>query len=230
MHPALAILAVGFLLAMTATATAAAPDDGAEWTLYVTNDNCPDYTWGFTEEQTRKAFADVVRGHLDEMKRTDDQPPENQDRYNAAVTQEVLCFVEHYPQRKDELIRRIREGRLYVSPYLCNSLWGFQGVEGAIRTFYPARRLEREWGIRCFDWAEHIEEPSLPWGTATILAGCRVFAPPPAAVLLRPLQSRLPGTLPPRRNRAAGIALGALRSSPFSLAESQSWWYTVISV
>jgi len=144
------------------------------WTIYVTNDNCPDYTWGFTEAQTRKAFADIVRGHLDEMNRTDGEPPESQDRYNAAVTQEVLCFVEHYPDRKAELIRRITEGRLYVSPYLCNSLWAFQSVEGAIRTFYPARRLEREWGIRCFDVAEHIEEPSLPWGVAPILAGCGI--------------------------------------------------------
>jgi hypothetical protein len=90
-----------------------------------------------------------------------------------AVTQEALCFVEHYPQRKDELIRRIKEGRAYVSPYLCNSLWAFQSVESALRTFYPARRLEREWGI-AIDVAEHIEEPSLPWGMAPILAGCGI--------------------------------------------------------
>ena len=61
-----------------------------------------------------------------------------------AVTQEALCFVECYPDRKEELIRRIREGRVYVSPYLCNTLWGFQSAEGAIRAFYPARRLERD--------------------------------------------------------------------------------------
>jgi len=145
--------------------------DGAEWTIYVANDNCPDYTWGFTEHETRQAFADIVKGHLDEMTRTDGQPPENRSRYNAAVTQEVLCFLERYPERKDELIRRVKEGRLYVSPYLCNSLWGFQSLEGAIRTFYPARRLQREWGFP-MDTAHHIELPSLPWGTATILANC----------------------------------------------------------
>jgi len=147
------------------------PADAGKWTIFIANDNCPDYTWGLSEQQTRQAFADVVRGHLDEMTRTDGQPPESRDRYNAAVTQEVLCFVEHYPDRKEELIRRSKEGRLYVSPYLCNSLWGFQGVEGAIRTFYPARRLERDWGMR-IDCAHHIELPSLPWGTPTILAGC----------------------------------------------------------
>lgn len=144
-----------------------------EWTIYITNDNCPDYTWGFTEEQTRQSFADIVRSHLDEMKRTDGEDKNNQDRYNMAVTQEALCFVERYPERKDELIQRIKEGRIYVSPYLCNSLWGFQSVESAIRTFYPARKLEKEWGIT-FDVAEHIEEPSLPWGTASILAGCGI--------------------------------------------------------
>jgi len=151
----------------------ACAEEPALWTIYVANDNCPDYTWGLTETQTRKAFADVVRGHLDEMTRTDAQPHANRSRYNMAVTQEALCFVEHYPNRKDELIRRIREGRAYVSPYLCNSLWGFQSVESALRTFYPARRLEREWGI-AIDVAEHIEEPSLPWGVATLLAGCGI--------------------------------------------------------
>ncbi len=158
---------------MTATDGARAPGGGAEWTIYITNDNCPDYTWGFTEEETRRAFADIVRAHLDEMNRTDAEEPANRDCYNMAATQEALCFVEHYPERKDELIRRIKDGRVFVSPYLCNSLWGFQSVEGAIRTFYPARRLEREWDIP-IDVAEHIEEPSVPWGAAAILAGCGV--------------------------------------------------------
>ena len=152
---------------------AGAGEDAKMWTIYITHDNCPDYTWGFSEEQTRKAFADIVRGHLDEMTRTDGEAPENRDRYNMAVAQEALCFAERYPERKAELIRRIKEGRVFVSPYLCNSLWAFQSVESAIRTFYPARRLEREWGI-AMDVAEHIEEPSLPWGVASILAGCGV--------------------------------------------------------
>jgi hypothetical protein len=166
------MMTLTILLVVPATA-AEPPKDPAAWTIFIANDNCPDYTWGYTESQTRKAFADVVKGHLDEMNRTDAHPPAERDCYNAAVTQEVLCFVEHYPERKDELIRRIKEGRLYVSPYLCNSLWAFQGVEGALRTFYPARRLEREWGIK-FESAHHIELPSLPWGHATLLAGCGI--------------------------------------------------------
>jgi len=153
--------------------TARGSDDLSDWTIFLTNDNCPDYTWGYTEQQTRHAFAKIVRSHLDLMKQTDGESLENRDRYNMAVTQEALCFLEYYPDRESELIHRIKEGRIFVSPYLCNSLWGFQSFEGAIRTFYPARRLEDKWGIK-FDVAEHIELPSLPWGTATILSGCGV--------------------------------------------------------
>ena len=40
-----------FLISVSASAKT--PDDASEWTIYVTNDNCPDYTWGYTEEQTR---------------------------------------------------------------------------------------------------------------------------------------------------------------------------------
>ncbi|HPM85363.1 MAG TPA: hypothetical protein PLF81_31890, partial [Candidatus Anammoximicrobium sp.] len=163
---------VGLLLVAVTQMRGGATDDRT-WTVYVANDNCPDYTWGLTEEQTRQAFADVVRGHLDEMKRTDAQPAESRDRYNMAVTMEAICFVEKYPQRKQELIGRIKEGRVYISPYLCNSLWGMQSAEGVLRTFYPARRLEREWGLP-LTTAHHIEEPSLPWGTATLLAGCGI--------------------------------------------------------
>jgi len=160
---------------VSAVAHAAQPTaNSSEWRVFITNDNCPDYTWGLTEAQTRKAFADIVKAHLDEMKRTDAQPFASRNRYNMAVTQEAMCFVEAYPGRKDELIARIKDGRIFVSPFLCNSLWGFQSTESAIRTLYPARRLERQWGIPKIESAEHIELPSLPWGTATILSGCGI--------------------------------------------------------
>jgi len=150
-------------------------DDDA-WTIYITNDTCPDYTWGCDEATTRSNLAELVRAHLDQMIRDDraSEPDMLRDRYNMAVTQEALCFVERYPGRKDELVRRIKEDRVFVSPFLCNSLLGLQSIEGLIRTFYPARRLERDWGIGPLDVAEHIECPSLPSGIATILAGCGI--------------------------------------------------------
>jgi hypothetical protein len=166
-----ALAAISLILAAVCPGWAAGP--AAPWRVLIANDNCPDVTWGYTEEQTRQAFADLVRSHLDEMARTDAGLPENRDHFNLATTQEAMDFVQHYPARKDELIRRIREGRICVSPFLCNSLWGFQSVEGALRTLYPARRLQRDWGLP-MEVAEHIELPSLPWGQATLLAGCGV--------------------------------------------------------
>lgn len=145
----------GMIIATAVTAAVTAAEKPVPVpTIYVANDNCPDYTWGLTEAATRRALADLVAAHLDEMTRTDNQRFESRSRYNMAVTQEAICFLEHYPERKEELIRRIREGRLYVSPYFCNTLWGMQSAEGAIRSFYPARRLADEWGFQ-LDSAHH---------------------------------------------------------------------------
>jgi hypothetical protein len=165
LHATLLLLPLLSILPLTGQTDDRAPD----WTIYIANDACSDYTWGFNEEQSRRAYADVVRAHLDEMQRTDHEKPENQDRYNLSVTQEVDAFVEYYPERKQEFIRRIKEGRISVGPVYNNALWGFQSTESVIRTFYPARRLERDWGIP-LSIAQHIEQPGLPWGAASILA------------------------------------------------------------
>jgi hypothetical protein len=141
----------------------------SDWTIYISNDACSDYTWGFDEKQTRKAFADVIRAHLDEMTRTDNEPVENRDRYNLSITQEGSVFLEYYPERKAEFLRRIHEGRISIGAFLNNNLWGFQSLESELRDLYPARRMEQEWGISIRN-AEHIEEPALPWGAASILS------------------------------------------------------------
>jgi hypothetical protein len=143
------------------------------WSIHVVNDTCADTTWGFDEETTRRNMADLVRAHLDAMARTDAEPEGNRDRYTMAVTNEALAFLERYPGRKDELVRRLREGRITLSPFLNNTLWGGQSEEAFLRSLYPARRLEREWDVP-IDVAHHIELPSLPWGAATLLAGAGV--------------------------------------------------------
>ncbi len=141
----------------------------SDWTIFITNDSCSDYTWGFDEKQTRQAFADVIRAHLDEMRRTDGERPENRDRYNLSITQEGTVFLEYYPERKQEFLQRLHEGRISVQPFLNNNLWGLQSLESEIRALYGARRLEQQWGIS-IRTAEHIEEPAMPWGAASILA------------------------------------------------------------
>ena len=160
-------------LALLAAAAAHGSPDSLPWTIHVVNDTCPDYTWGFDETQTRRNMAELVRAHLDEMARTDGEPEASRDRYTMAVTNEALAFLEHYPGRRDELVRRLREGRITLSPFLSNTLWGWQSEESFLRSLYPARRLERVWGVP-IDVAHHSELPSLPWGVATLLAGAGV--------------------------------------------------------
>lgn len=143
------------------------------WRIIVANDTCPDVTWGFTEAQVRQSFADLIRAHLDEMNRTDAAPATARNHYNVMAFVEVEAFLEKYPDRKDEFLRRVRERRICVSPFLCNTLWGFQSSEALVRAFYPARRMERREGIP-IDVAGHTELPSLSWGLATLLAGCGI--------------------------------------------------------
>ena len=200
-------------------------DRWSDWTVFILNDTCPDYTWGNSEAQTRDNFAELVRSQLDEMTRTDAQPEHNRHRYNAAATVEVQCFLEKYPQRQAELARRIREGRFYVSPFLCNTLWGWQSAEGLLRSLYPARRLERDWGLPKIEVAHHIECPSLPWGMAPLLSGAGLrwvnvpfldydctfgrLTNPPVFVLEGPDGSRLGVILDAFASRKANYVQGA---------------------
>ena len=65
------LMIVCLVLSLARGVAAQAPSDPSQWTIYITNDNCPDYTWGYGEEQTRRAMADLVAAHLDAMRRTD---------------------------------------------------------------------------------------------------------------------------------------------------------------
>jgi hypothetical protein len=158
------------LVALTGALTRAQP---REFTFHIVNDSCNDITWGFDVETTKSAFVELLREYLDEIARTAEEPAWLRSRYTMNVAIQAEWFVERYPERKDELARRIKEGSLCLSPFYVNTLWGMQSNEGFLRSLYAARRMEREWGVR-IDVAEHIELPSLPWGAATLLAGAGI--------------------------------------------------------
>jgi hypothetical protein len=164
---------LGMTTLLILIARVAGPSDPPPWTIHVVNDSCPDYTWGFDEKATRRNMAELVRAHLDAMTRTDGEAEASRDRYTMAVTNEALAFLEHYPGRRAELVSRLQKGRITLSPFLNNTLWGFQSEEAFLRSLYPARRLEREWGVP-IDVTHHSELPSLPWGVPTLLAGAGV--------------------------------------------------------
>jgi hypothetical protein len=160
-----------FLMTHQSRLTAAPRSEpGSGWMIYVVNDVCSDMTWGNSEAGSFRNMADIVKAHLDRMTVTDSEPGFNRNRFTATTTNEILSFLEKYPDRRDELASRVRSGRLMLGPFLCNTDWGFLGVEGFLRGLYPAKRLAREWGV-ALDAGVHSELPSFPWGIASLLTG-----------------------------------------------------------
>jgi Glycosyl hydrolases family 38 C-terminal beta sandwich domain len=143
------------------------------WKIYISHDCCNDFTWGNDEASTRDNLAEMLRAHLDAMTATDLEHPDERDHYTLTTFIEAVCFLEKYPDRKPELVRRALEGRLTLSPWLCNTLWGSMSVEGQLRAMSAARRLEIETGVP-INAGNHSEMPSLPLGAVTILAGAGV--------------------------------------------------------
>lgn len=140
------------------------------WKMYISNDVCLDYTWSLTEMQTKEYAANLIAAHLDAMNETDKEPWQNKARYTCTVTNEIFFFLEKYPQRYTELVNRIREGRITLSPFLVNNIWGFTGVEGFLRSIYPAKRFAVANNLPLVH-AVHSELPSLPWGIVPLLSG-----------------------------------------------------------
>jgi hypothetical protein len=146
----------------------------SQWQLYISNDVCMDYTWNLTEEQTREYAAGLIAAHLDAMNATDNEPWQNKARYTCTVTNEVIFFLEKYPLRRAELINRIIEGRIMISPFLANTNWGFPGVEGFLRSMYPAKRFAADNHLP-LKYAVHSELPSLSWGIVPLLSGSGIL-------------------------------------------------------
>jgi hypothetical protein len=142
----------------------------SQWKIYISNDVCIDYTWCLTEDKMKLYMAELIAAHLDVMKSTDNEAWFNKDRYTCTTTTEILFFLEKYPERKEELLSRINEGRIILSPFLVNTMWGFAGSEGFLRAMYPAKRFAVENHIT-IQHAVHSELPSMPWDIVPLLAG-----------------------------------------------------------
>lgn len=142
----------------------------AQWKLFICNDVCMDYTWCLNEEKVKENMAELMAAHLDAMTATDNQPFENKARYTCTVTNEIFYFLEKYPLRKGELVNRIKEGRIMMSPFLVNTMWGFCGAEGFLRAMYPAKRFAAENNLN-LSHAVHSELPSMPWDIIPLLSG-----------------------------------------------------------
>jgi hypothetical protein len=143
------------------------------WNIYVSHDCCNDFTWGNDEYSTKDNLAEILRAHLDEMNDTDVEEPDERDHYTSTTFVEIVSFLDKYPERKAEVVARAKEGRLTMSPWYCNTLWGSMSPEGTLRSMSSARLLELQTGVP-INIGNHSEMPSLPIGIVPILAGAGV--------------------------------------------------------
>jgi alpha-mannosidase len=133
------------------------------WKVYLLSDVCTDYTWAYDSLSAMKADdAALLRAELDAGT-----------RYNLVHSRQVDYFLEAYPYLADQLFTAIRAGRITLNPVRNMTLFGNMSLEEIVRSFYPARRLARRYGLD--DHFANIQEtPTAPWILPTIFANIGV--------------------------------------------------------
>lgn len=110
---------------------------------------------------------------------TDAFPDDSKFRYTIEQGWSLLYYLDHRPPAvRDEMIRRIKEGRIEVNAFVGNEVTELLGPEEMARMLYPVFGLKRRYGIPVTT-AEHNDIPGISWGVAAALvaAGIRYFAP-----------------------------------------------------
>ena len=124
-----------------------------------------------------------MAGYLDDCleycSQTDDFPEESRFRYTIEQGWSLLWWMKNRPEEKvQEMMNRIREGRIEVNAFIGNQTTELHSSEELIRAMYPVFALKRKYGID-ITTAEHNDIPGISWGVAEALAGAgiRYFAP-----------------------------------------------------
>jgi len=143
------------------------------WTVYVCQDVCSDYTWGYTEDKTESLSVTLTNAHLEAIDRTEKEPFESQQRWNINQTMEAMWFLQREREDVKKLFERETDGHISISPTFNSNLTATMTTEQAIRSLYYGRELERYFGID-ISIVDHIEMPTITWGMATIFAGAGV--------------------------------------------------------
>lgn len=140
------------------------------WTIYVCQDVCTDFTFGYSEEETKDLSTKLIDEHLRIMENTEKEEDFSQNRWNINQTMEVMWYLE---RKSSEEIKRFfsreKDGHVQISPIFNSCLTALMTIEQAIRALYFGRKLEREHNID-ISTVEHIELPTITWGMASIFA------------------------------------------------------------
>lgn len=166
------------LTAVVVAVAGAGPDAAGQQRIYLANDNHTDIYWNADLATYEDAFVDMLDYYVQKAKETagevpgiEAELPQFQSRFHADGTNWLWT----YRQRKtpadfDDLITKIKSGHISVN-MLSNVLnGGGMPTEAYIRAMLYAGQLERDYGIK-FELATFMENQTLPYGAASILAG-----------------------------------------------------------
>jgi alpha-mannosidase len=152
---------------------------GKHWRVYLVQVSHHDL--GYTDlpsnvlEEYNTFFDSILRMCRD----TDDWPEECKFRYTVEQAWSILhYFKSRPPEVIEEMVQRIKEGRVEVTALIGNQISEIHGPEELVRALYPAFRLKHEYGIP-ITTAELNDVPGLSWGLVTVLAnaGIKYFSP-----------------------------------------------------
>ena len=136
---------------------------------------------GYTDlpSNVMKEFLGFYDDVLEFCSETDGFPEESRFRYTIEQGWSLMHFLEHRPPEVcEEMMRRMREGRIEVNAFLGNEATELLGPEEMVRMLYPVFALKRDHGIQVVS-AEHNDIPGISWGVAAAMAGAGIkyFAP-----------------------------------------------------
>lgn len=140
------------------------------WVIYLLSDVCSDYLWAY--DSVVASCADDAALTLAEIEEAE-KAGSSDNHYNLVHARQVEYFCEHYPDQTERLMRHIHQGTIVLNPVYNMSLFGHMTIEEIVRSFYPARRLSRQYGLQdCY--ANIQETPTAPWGIVTLMRGCGI--------------------------------------------------------
>ncbi len=166
------------LAAFLVAGAGAGPEAAGQQRIYLANDNHTDIYWNADLAAYEDAFVDMLDYYVQKAKETagevpgiEAELPQFQSRFHADGTNWLWTYRQRRtPAEFDSLIDKIKSGHISVN-MLSNVLnGGGMPTEAYIRSMLYAGQLERDYGIK-FELATFMENQTLPYGAASILAG-----------------------------------------------------------
>ncbi len=147
---------------------------GRHWRVVLAPVAHHDYGYTSTIEDVLAQYRGYYRDTLRYVAETDEYPDGAQFHYTAEEAWSLIDFLRTCSDaERDELVARMREGRIELPALLGNEITNLCGHEELVRLLYPSQDVAREHGIP-IRTASITDIPGLAWALPTLLAACGV--------------------------------------------------------